>query len=294
MTPILTVGIPVHNESKYIRQTLQSLLDQPFTDFRAVVSENFSEDDSFAIIREMAAKDPRIEVIRQEKKLSAIDNFRFVMKQAHTPYFMWLGGHDLLLQDYITQGISILSEQKKVALVYPLIVPIDTAGNEMDGKPFKLNDDLDSGNLGLVERLCKVARNSFSCYANYGLMRTKSTHSIPFKKIEGTDHLILFHLATLGEVVLIQKPGIGARLHRTETHEERKTRYIREGIMDPKDKFPYENHALQYFLYILQSPTIPVGSKWTLIQKLKGIFRQKFNVSSRGLVRAGITKLLHA
>jgi hypothetical protein len=216
------------------------------------------------------------------------------MKQANTPYFMWLGGHDLLLRDYITQGISILAEQKKVALVYPLILPIDPEGNEMDGKPFNLNDDLDSKGLGFVDRLCKVAKNSFSCYANYGIMRTESTHFIPFKKIEGTDHLILFHLATLGDIVLLNQTGIGARQHRTETTQERKSRYIREGIMDSNDRFPYENHALQYLLYILQSQTIPVGVKWTLINRMKGIFRQKFNVSPRGLVRAGLTKLLHA
>lgn len=293
MKPILTVGIPVHNEARYIRQTLQSLVSQSFKDFRAVVSENGSDDESYAIIKEFADSDERIEVIRQTSKLSALDNFRFVMKQAATPYFMWLGGHDLLLQDYITQGISILAEQKNVALVYPLIVPIDTEGNQLDGQPFHLNDDLDSKDLGFVERLCKVVRNSFSCYANYGIMRTESTHSIPFKKIEGTDHLILFHLATLGDIVQLKQTGIGARMHRKETSLERKSRYIREGIMDPNDRFPYENHALQYLLYILQSPRIPVGVKWTLIQRLKGIFRQKFNVSPRGLVRAGITKLLH-
>ena len=294
MKPLLTVGIPVHNESRYIRQTLQSLLNQSFTDFRAVVSENCSDDDSYSVIKEIADGDTRIEVIRQKTKLSALDNFRFVMKQANTPYFMWLGGHDLLLQNYITEGIAILAEQKKVALVYPMILPIDPEGNVLDGRPFNLNDDLDSKNLGFVDRLCKVAQNSFSCYANYGIMRTESTHSIPFKKIEGTDHLILFHLATLGEIVLINKPGIGARLHRSETAQERKTRYIREGIMDPNDRFPYENHALQYLLYVLQSPTIPVGVKFTLVGRMKGIFKQKFNVSPRGLVRAGLTKLLHA
>lgn len=62
-TPFITVLMPVYNASTYIRQALDSLLAQTFTDFEALCINDGSTDDSADIIAEYMAKDARIRML---------------------------------------------------------------------------------------------------------------------------------------------------------------------------------------------------------------------------------------
>ena len=63
----VSIIIPVYNVEKYIRQCLDSVLAQTFTDFEAILVDDCSPDSSGAICDEYAAKDERIKVIHHEQ-----------------------------------------------------------------------------------------------------------------------------------------------------------------------------------------------------------------------------------
>ena len=64
--PKLSVIVPVYNTEKYLRECIDSILAQTFTDFELILVDDGSTDSSGAICDEYAAKDPRIQVIHQE------------------------------------------------------------------------------------------------------------------------------------------------------------------------------------------------------------------------------------
>ena len=64
--PKLSVIVPVYNTEKYLRECIDSILAQTFTDFELILVDDGSTDGSGAICDEYAAKDPRIRVIHQE------------------------------------------------------------------------------------------------------------------------------------------------------------------------------------------------------------------------------------
>ena len=64
--PKLSVIVPVYNTEKYLRECIDSILAQTFTDFELILVNDGSTDGSGAICDEYAAKDPRIQVIHQE------------------------------------------------------------------------------------------------------------------------------------------------------------------------------------------------------------------------------------
>ena len=64
--PKLSVIVPVYNTEKYLRECIDSILAQTFTDFELILVNDGSTDGSGVICDEYAGKDPRIRVIHQE------------------------------------------------------------------------------------------------------------------------------------------------------------------------------------------------------------------------------------
>ncbi|WNC86000.1 glycosyltransferase family 2 protein [Thermosynechococcus sp. QKsg1] len=95
----LSIGMPVYNGAKFIREALDSLLAQTFTDFELIISDNASTDETEAICREYAAKDKRIRYVRQAQNLGAAANFKYVLDEARGEYFMWAAADAEVLKD---------------------------------------------------------------------------------------------------------------------------------------------------------------------------------------------------
>src|SRR5215212_526256 len=63
--PRISVVVPIYNVEAYLAECLQSLVDQTFGDFEAIVVDDGSLDRSRAIAEEFAARDERFRVVEQ-------------------------------------------------------------------------------------------------------------------------------------------------------------------------------------------------------------------------------------
>ena len=63
--PKVRIGMPVYNGEKFIREAIDSLLAQTFSDFELIISDNCSTDKTQEICKEYASKDPRVKYLRQ-------------------------------------------------------------------------------------------------------------------------------------------------------------------------------------------------------------------------------------
>ena len=64
--PAVSIIMPAYNAAAYLRETLDSVLAQTFTDFELIAVDDGSTDETPAILADYAARDPRIRVIVQE------------------------------------------------------------------------------------------------------------------------------------------------------------------------------------------------------------------------------------
>ena len=289
-SPLLTIGIPVYNEELYLEKTIKSILNQSYSDFILLISDNHSTDHSNQIIRQYAALDSRIKFIQPPEKIRAQYNFRYVAQHANTEYFMWFGGHDILLDNYLNEGMKILTSKPDVALVYPKVTYIDKIDNIIPSKEGS-NDDLDTIGLSFHERLYKVAKNTAGCFAIHGLTRTEYAQSAPFEIMLGPDQLIIFHFAMQGNLILLNKVGIlGRSIREEETNAEMFKRYIKEGIVDDNMVY-YEARTLNYFSYVLHFRKFSIFSRFKIIFVLLKVFKEKYHVTFKGYIKYFIKKL---
>jgi glycosyltransferase involved in cell wall biosynthesis len=114
--PEITIGMPVRNGGQQIRAALDSLLAQTKGDFRLIISDNQSTDGTVDLCREYAASDPRVTVVAQPVNLGICGNFRFVLMQARTPYFMWACHDDAWSPTFIERNhANLIAHPEAVA-----------------------------------------------------------------------------------------------------------------------------------------------------------------------------------
>lgn len=65
--PYFSIIMPAYNRQREIRRAIQSCLDQDYTDFEIVVTDDGSMDDTAAVVEEFAQKDPRVRLLRHER-----------------------------------------------------------------------------------------------------------------------------------------------------------------------------------------------------------------------------------
>lgn len=106
----ITIGIPVFNGEKSIKKTLDSIVQQTFTDFHVIISDNHSTDNTEKICKEYSKKYFNIEYYRQNENKGPLTNFKFVLDSANSEYFVWLAADDWWEPTFLEKNINILQK----------------------------------------------------------------------------------------------------------------------------------------------------------------------------------------
>jgi glycosyltransferase involved in cell wall biosynthesis len=113
--------MPVYNGERYIRDALDALLAQTYTDFELIISDNASTDRTGAICEAYAARDARIRYIRQPENIGATANFRYVLDRAEGGFFMWAAYDDWWKPDFIARAVAAMQDGS-VGFAFPTTI----------------------------------------------------------------------------------------------------------------------------------------------------------------------------
>ena len=64
LPPKISVVMPVYNREQYLKESIESILNQTFTDFEFIIVDDQSKDSSWQIIQDYATKDSRITAVK--------------------------------------------------------------------------------------------------------------------------------------------------------------------------------------------------------------------------------------
>jgi glycosyltransferase involved in cell wall biosynthesis len=123
--PFFSVLIPLYNKEKFIQNTLQSVLNQTFSDFEIIIVNDGSTDESEKIVSEF--QDARIRYFVQKNQgVSVARNLGISLAQSN--YISFLDADDYWYTDFLEQmyqAIILFPQQK----VFTAAIEIETPKN---------------------------------------------------------------------------------------------------------------------------------------------------------------------
>ena len=103
-----SILIPTFNRRKYLEKTLETILDQNYTNYELIVSDSGSSDDTWEYLKKLDY--PHLKIIKPEKKLSEVENFEFIINQAKGEWIVLIGDDDGVLPEFFTNIDDIIKK----------------------------------------------------------------------------------------------------------------------------------------------------------------------------------------
>jgi len=199
---LVTIGMPVYNDKLFLRKSLESIINQSYSNFEFIISDDCSTDGSAQVCEEYASKDPRIKYIRQNHNIGISRNMEFLLQQANGDYFMWAGDDDLWHTDFILSHVNVLENNPNVISVFSTYVRID----ESDDALFPTYESTSYESKSSLIRLLKLAYYWDDGFG-YGMFRKEKIQNVKFpvwwgvnkKRAYDNIYPTLFYYLSLGE-----------------------------------------------------------------------------------------------
>ena len=109
-TPIISIVIPCYNQSLYMRETLNCVMEQTLSEWECIIVNDGSTDDTLIIAKEYTKKDKRFYVV--DKPNGGLADARNAgIKASHGRYILPLDADDLIDPTYTEKGVKYLEDQ---------------------------------------------------------------------------------------------------------------------------------------------------------------------------------------
>lgn len=202
--PRVTIGMPVWNNARTVARAIRSVRDQAFEDWRLIVTDDGSDDETLGEARTAAAGDPRIE-IRQNPARLGFENFAVALREATTPYFVWLAGDDYWAPEFL-------------ACLVPVLDAAPVATSALPEAAYVGPDERPIPNLGFLRGDAAERVRRYLAHPGgtrmYGLMRTDAVQvAFPRKVVTAYDWYLMVALLAQGPQMSVP----GRLLFREET-----------------------------------------------------------------------------
>ena len=203
--PLVSLGIPVYNESAFLEKTINSLINQSYPHIEIIAIDNNSKDSSFNILKKVSKKDKRIKIYKNDENIGMSNNFNLVYKKSTGKYFAWIGAHDIYEENFVENLVSQLSNTKNAAVAFVNISKIDSNGKKF-GRVKDTGFDL-SGNNSIL-RLIKlpwIIKGSGDIVMGLFNKKTLNKTTLFSNSMLWSDVFLIYQIARLGKIIKVNE-----------------------------------------------------------------------------------------
>ncbi|MBR4927350.1 MAG: glycosyltransferase family 2 protein, partial [Alphaproteobacteria bacterium] len=179
VAPLVSVVMPVYNRENYVKEALDSILNQSFQDFEVIVVDDGSTDKTLSVLQEYAEKDSRIHVYAHEKNCGVGCARNTAQSHAIGKYLAIMDSDDVMVPQRLERQVRAMEENPDIDAISGRLVNLaDPFEQTWAERPFEYRlSQPDNGFL-----VCLFFAN---CFGNAGSIIRHSfvkKHDIKYKE----------------------------------------------------------------------------------------------------------------
>lgn len=162
----ITVAITTYNRNDFLKEAIQSILQQTHQDFHILIGNDYTEYnmnfDNLGI-----KKDDRIMFFNHSKSLGEFSNMNFLLDKSKTKWFTWLADDDLMHKNFLSVMIKNIKKNPSIVASYSSY----SQGVNYDcNKLVNLEKNIEK--LNFKSFINKYSNNHISLIGCYGVIKT--------------------------------------------------------------------------------------------------------------------------
>lgn len=110
MSGLVSIIMPNYNCEKYIEETINSVINQTYTNWELLIVDDCSTDNSVEIIKSFMEKDERIKLLVNEKNSGAAASRNWALREAKGKWIAFLDSDDLWVADKLEKQIKFMED----------------------------------------------------------------------------------------------------------------------------------------------------------------------------------------
>jgi glycosyltransferase involved in cell wall biosynthesis len=261
--PLVSVGMPVYNGERFIREAIESILGQTFQDFELIVCDNASIDRTPEIVRSYAARDLRIRYERSERNRGAAYNYNRVTALARGTYIRHAAHDDVLAPTNLERCVAVLEADPGIALAYPQMSRIDEHGRVLDTFRGSLVID-DPDPVARWRTFHRLISLGSMCDPVFGLFRASVLKATPvLRPFISADMILLGDVALRGriaeipEVLFFERWYPGTSVNANPTLDDRAAWFDPATRSSPLNAVPHWRWLTAFLDAVARAPLTP-------------------------------------
>ena len=129
--PLISVVMPTFNAQKYISISIESILNQTFSNFEFIIIDDASTDNTLKIIEKYSKKDKRIKIIKNKNNLNIGGSLNKGIKHSRSNFIARMDADDIALSNRLKLQYELMQKDTNLAVVGGYISVINENGENL-------------------------------------------------------------------------------------------------------------------------------------------------------------------
>jgi len=194
--PLVSIGMPLYNEARFVNDSLCSILAQDYPNLEIIISDNASTDETLNICQRLVGDQTKVVIHQFESNRGVGENSSYVFSVAKGKYFMWASGHDLWASNLVSESVALLEAIPTAVIAFGSSIWIDENEQQLP----KFTGYTDTRGLSPIARFITVFFGNM--HPILGVIRKSAMDQArPVTPIVGADLILLSELVLQGDFV---------------------------------------------------------------------------------------------
>lgn len=128
--PKISVLLPAYNHAHYLRETIESVLNQTYSDFELLISDDCSTDDTVQVVKSYT--DKRITSVFFEENQGTVRALNHLLRMAKGEYIAVLGSDDVWELNKLEKQLEVLEKDSNLAACFSWATIINQNSDEIN------------------------------------------------------------------------------------------------------------------------------------------------------------------